>query len=292
MTRLRVVALLIYLVATVLGGQAQTPPLNLHERILVTYDFQPRTLDDAGLEARSKDLDAFWTFVKNGGGGELQNLRSELRRIDLPVFFSYDGAKLLLSLSTTDADQKLALMAIARADLRDVQRSDYLLTVHQFAVDELDTSDAAFKILSDPDFKVYVPQHVLTLDHDYCLLYLLLPTKEDYYLDKAIARLTVEKDATAFKSLLHLIAATVTKKGDAAIGQYADDDSHPTQLRENAKTVRDSLKAMKELPVLGLSFSSYASLKEQQRKLMARVSDEALYDLERLELKLRHKGPR
>jgi hypothetical protein len=168
---------------------------------------------------------------------------------------------------------------------------DYLFTVHDFAVHELDTSEAAFKILGDPTFKVFVPQHALTLQHDYCILYLLLPTKEEYYVDKAIARLNQEKDVTAFKSLLHLIAATVTKKGDAAINKYADDDTRPAPLRDLAKTVRDSLKTMAAVPILGMSFSSYASLKQEQRTIMARVSDEALYDLERVELKLRHRGP-
>jgi hypothetical protein len=263
----------------------------VHERVVSTYNFAPHSLDDAGLTAHSKELDAFWTFVKMGGTQRLEELRAELRRTDAPLFFSYDGAKLLLSLSKNKADEKLALTAITRADLRDVQQDDFLFTIHAFAVDELDTSEAAFKILADPTFKVFVPQHALTLEHDYCLLYLLLPTKEEYYLDKAIARLSKEKDPTAFKSLLHLIAATVTKKGDDAIKRYVDDESRPAELRGFAKTIQDVMKAMAAAPMPEISFSSYASLKQEQRKIMGQISDEALYEFDRVEVQLRHRGP-
>jgi hypothetical protein len=266
--------------------------LNLHNEVLATYSFQPHLLDAAALQAKSKVLDSFWARVKDGGADGLAALRSELQRTDLPAFFNYDGAKLLLSLSTASADRQLALEAIPRANLLDLQSSDYLYTIHRFAVDEFDTSEAAFKILSDPAFKVFVPQHVLTLEHDYCLLYLLLPTREEFYLDKAIARLDQETNDTAFKSLLHLIAATVTTKGDAAIARYADGEAHPKALRETAATVRNSLKAMADVPLLGMSLHSYTSLKNEQRKIMARISDEALYDLDRNELELRQKGAR
>jgi hypothetical protein len=40
----------------------------------------------------------------------------------------------------------------------------------------------------------------------------------------------------------------------------------------------------------GLSLKSYASLKSERKKLLARVSDEALLELEDLQIKLRHKG--
>jgi len=268
--KIRVLAAFATYVAVGLSSYAQPPPQTLHERVLSTYNFSPHTLDDAGLSAHSKDLDAFWTFAKDSGREGLRALRAELNRTDAPSFFNYDGAKLLLSLSKDRADEKLALIAIARADLRDVQMDDYLFTIHDFAVDELDTSEAAFKILADPTFKVFVPQHVLTLEQDYCLLYLLLPTKEEFYLDRAIAQLNQEKDVTAFRSLLHLLAATATRKADAAIKRYADDETRPEPLRILAKNVDESMKRLAALPVIGMSFSSYASLKQEQRTIMAR----------------------
>lgn len=290
MKRLLITLSLLTHAYSALAGDAKTPPLRLHDEVLATYSFQPHLLDDAALDAKSKALDSFWARVGASGTDGLAALRSELRRPDLPSFFYYDGAKLLLSVATATADRQLALASPVRADLADVQPTDYLFTVHSLAVDEFDTSEAAFKILGDPGFKVFVPQHALTLEHDYCLLYLLLPTREAFYLDKAIERLNRESNPTALKSLFHLIAATVTTKGDAAIAKYATSEAHAKLLRDIAAQVTASLKAQSETPLLGLSLKSYASLKAEQRQIMARISDEALAALAQTEMKLRRKG--
>jgi len=39
-----------------------------------------------------------------------------------------------------------------------------------------DTTAAAFQILEQPDFKVFIPQHLLMLGQNYILIYMLLPT--------------------------------------------------------------------------------------------------------------------
>jgi hypothetical protein len=208
----------------------------------------------------------------------------------LPVFFNYDGAMLLLSLSKSLDDRALALTAISRADLRDIQWKEYFYSVHSFAMDGLDTSDAALKILGEDRYQVIVPQHALTLNQELCLLYLLMPTDESFYLEKAEKRLFEEKSVTAQKSLLSLLGYSVTVRGDAAIARFASDTKQPVEARNYANKIIEATKSMGCWSILGLSFSSYDSLKEKQRKLFGRVSDEALYDIRRVQLKLRCKG--
>lgn len=266
--------------------------LSLHDQVMTTYNFLPRNLDDKALTEKSKELDAFWENVKARGPKGLEELRQELRRSDLPIFFNYDGAKLLLSLSKAREDRALALASISRAGLRDIQWSDYFYTVHSLAVDGLDTSDAALKILEEKNFKLFVPQHVLTLGQDFCLLYLLLPTDEAFYLDKLERRLFEEKSIPALKSVLLVLGYSVTAKGDDAIKRFADDSTKPDEARAYAREIMDATKSMEGASLIGFSFSSFNALKAERRKLLARVSDEALYELERLQVKLRSKGAR
>src|SRR5262245_40500591 len=101
------------------------PGPSFHDQVVATYNFLPRNLDPKAINAKSKKLDAFWAQVKDRGPQGLEELRTELRRTDAPVFFNYDGAKLLLSLSKTREDQGMALTAINRAELRDIQWDDY-----------------------------------------------------------------------------------------------------------------------------------------------------------------------
>ena len=289
--------IVLVLLAIGLSGTAysqSTPPraTSFHDQVTSAYGVSPRNLSKDKISAKSRELDEFWSILKARGDTGLTALREELRRADVPVFFNYDGAQLLQSLSTAPADRALALSSITRADLRDLKWNDYFLTIHSFAVDGLDTTDAAFTILGEETFSAYIPQHALTLEQERCLLFLLLPTAETFYLEKAERRLFAEKSVVAQKSLLTLLAYTVTKRGDEAITRFRADASQPGASREYAKLIMDSTAAMTAMPLFGLSFSSYDELKREQRQLFARVSDEALSEEERLRSKLRHKGAR
>ena len=283
---MRIVAgALLALAATIADGAT------FHEQVLALYDFSPHTLNSEQIEAKSKLLDAFWSEQERRGEAGIQDLRLELKRSDIPSFFGYDGAKLLLSLSKTRADRALALKGIERADLRDIQWNDYFLTVHWLAVEGHDTTEAAFKILGDKTFEVFIPQHYLTLNQEMCLLYLLMPTDQKFYLAKTEERLFDEKDVTAQKSLLGLLANTATKIGDDALARFAADLRNPAESREQAQTILEAINGMSAMPVIGFSLSSYESLKADQRKLFGRVSDEALSEWHLLRIRLRSKGP-
>jgi hypothetical protein len=287
---MRFVLLALLFIASVVAANGAEPP-TFHERVLALYSYSPRTLSKKQIEAKSNDLDAFWDAVKSSGTIGADELRKELARTDSPPFFNYDGAQLLLSISRTTEDRTLALAAIGRTDILDIQREDYFLTVHWFAVDEYDTSEAAFKILDDPNFQVFIPQHAMTLDQESCLSYLLLPTKEEFYLKKAETRLFTETDITAQESLLSLIAHTATRSGDETISRFAASLDQPEESRKFAKLIIDSINSMESAATPDFSTSSYDALKAEQRKLFARVSDEALYDWQSLRLKIRRKGP-
>ncbi len=283
----RAAIVLLFVVVAVNAEEKKELVLSLHDRVIATYNFLPRNLDSNARDAKSKELDAFWEYVQARGPQGLEELRRELRRSDLPVFFNYDGAKLLLSLSKAREDQSLALVAIGRADLRDIQWTDYFYTVHSMAVDGLDTTDAALKILG-VQFRVVVPQHALTLGQDFCLLYLLLPTDELFYLDKLERRLFQEKDVTAIKSVLLVLGYTVTRKGDDAIKRFSEDASKAEDARAYARNIMDDTKSVAKAALVGRSTGSFDSLKAERRKLLARVSDEALLELEQLQVELRH----
>src|SRR5260370_17696723 len=178
---------------------------SIHQQIEQTYNFQPHLLSSQQITDKSAVLDQFWRKAKAEPSLYVAALRQELGDFKNPPFFLYDGSTLLLSLSNTPADRKIALAAMARCDLRDVQPDEYFRQVHHMATLNEDTTAAAFHVLEDPNFKVFIPQHVLTLGQNYVLIYLLLPTGQDYWLQPAIDRLKGESDPTAQQSLLLLL---------------------------------------------------------------------------------------
>jgi hypothetical protein len=183
-------------------------------------------------------------------------------------------------LSNDPADHKVILNAVTHTDVRDVQFMDYVLLVHRFAVLGDGTTSAAFHILATPKFTIFIPQHSLTLAQNYCLIYMLLPTDQNFWLPPAISRLHDENDETAQKSLLLLLWYAQTPDADNALSDFAKDAAKPQASRTYANDLihrKDNVG----LTARALSItSSEQSLRDARRARMKAVSDEALYDLD------------
>jgi len=266
------------------GGPAAAESLSaaaFHSKVVSLYSFEPRTLGKESLQAKSNELDEFWSFAKANVQEVLPLLRSELGNPSNSSFFFYDGAKLLFALSKDKADQALVLRSLPRADLRSVQHSDYLTTIHWFARNGFDTREAAFRILAFPDFKAFIPQHVLTLGQDYSLIYMLFPSRESTYVADLAERLKGEVNAQSQRSLLLALWYTVTPTGVAAIKNFSEE---PSATTENVSYARELLSRRAGLSI---SLSSDGSLREERTKLMQRpISDEALLEFDTLTMKL------
>jgi hypothetical protein len=253
---------------------------DIGQEIRTVYSFAPHELTSQKIDEKSKVLDSFWARAKAQKGAYLPVLRSELARPEAQPFFLYDGSMLLLSLSDIRSDRQLALAAIARCDLRDVQHTDYFRQVHRLASIGEDTTEAALHILVEPKFTAFVPQHALTLGQNYALVYMLLPADPAWWLARALGRLKSEKDLTAQKSLLLLAWYAQTKDADAALAAFVADTARPEESRKYARELLSRNDSGLLVAAISL-FQSEEVLRSERRELMKRVSDEALIELDR-----------
>jgi hypothetical protein len=277
--RFIVSSLLLFLFARATFAQT-APTTTIHNEIRQTYNFQPHTLTSDQINQKSAVLDQFWKKAKLQRDVYVPALRQELADFTNPPFFLYDGASLLSTLSTDPADDKIILAAVSHADIRDLQFREYVLFVHKFANLGEDTTSAAFNILGTPKFSIFIPQHALTLGQNYSLIYMLLPTDQNFWLQPAISRLHDEKDETAQQSLLLLLWYAQTDDSDKALSDFAKDQSKPQASRTYANNL------IKRKDGVGLTASvlsitsSEQTLRAARRDRMKSVSDEALYDLD------------
>ncbi|MBR0725779.1 hypothetical protein [Bradyrhizobium manausense] len=234
------------------------------------------------MQAKSSQLDQFWTAVKADPSRNLPLLRKELENPANSAFFFYDGSKLLLALSTDRSDQTLALHAIAKADLHGIQSADYVRTVQALGSKGLDTREAAFRILAFPDFKAFIPQHSLTLGQDYSLICMLFPMDETLFVADLATRLATEPEVRTQKSLLLALWYAVTPAANSAVKAFADNQGKPAEATAYAKSLLDRTTRLGSP-----SPSSAQSLREERRKVMRRpISDEALIEFDQLTAKL------
>lgn len=283
MLAVRVFAVLVLLcVAPGFAFAESISAADFHSNVVELYNFEPHKLQHAELQAKSDQLDQFWAMAKADPANTLPLLRRELETPSNSVFFFYDGSKLLLVLSKERSDQALALRSIAKADLQAIQTTDYVRTVHRLGSQGHDTREAAFRILAFPDFKVFIPQHSLTLGQDYCLIYMLFPMDETVFVSDLATRLAAEANLQTQKSLLLALWYTVTPAGEAAIKAFANNPNAQPDAVIYANTLMDRTAGLRFL-----SLSSAQSLREERRKVMQRpISDEALLEFEQLTGKL------
>lgn len=243
-----------------------------------TYNFNPHELSSEEIDKKSADLDVLWKKVTEGPGHYIAPLRTALVSEGFPPYFYYDGGQLLLNISDSNDDKKLTLSVLTKVDLKDIQNTSYLYTVHRLAVEGLDTTDAALHILGHEDFKAFIPQHVLTLGQNYSFIYMLMPLNETTYIDRLITKLNNIDSPVASKTLILAIWYSVTNEGNRALEDYAQNNSRPDDLRDYAK---DLIARSKEASS-GFSLSSEKSLRKERREVMGRISDEALHELDAL----------
>ena len=275
----RAASLLFLPVLVVSTSAGQSPvPTAIHAEIQHTYNFQPHTLTTAQINEKSTILDQFWKKAKLQRDVYVPALRQELTDFNNPPFFLYDGASLLSTLSNDPLDHKIILNAFAHSDIRDIQFKDYVLFVHKYAALGDDTTSAAFHILATPKFSIFIVEHYLTLNQDFCLIYMLFPTDQNLWLQPAIARLRYEQDETAQKSLLLLLWYAQTPDSDNALANFEKDATRPQASRTYANELihrKDSVGLTAR--VLTIT-DSEQSLRDARRARMKAVSDEALYD--------------
>ncbi len=257
---------------------AQISPL--HNQINETYNFHPHAISSEQRTQKSALLDKFWDQAKAQPAVYIPALRQELGDFNNPPFFLFDGSMLLLSLSHEQADRKIAIAAMAHCDLKDIQDADYFWRVHNLSIANEDTTAAALHVLDEPEFKVVVPQHALTLGQNYSLVYLLLPIDQAYWLQPAIERLKAEHDQTAQKSLLLLLWYAQTDAADGVIAAFSAAAGNPPASRDYARELIHRNLQVRSSQHKTASASDDEGLRRKRRERLKAVSDEALIDLD------------
>jgi hypothetical protein len=285
--RLNVVAavFIIALYATAAWSQSISTQAQMHARVQSLYGFSPAKVTAEQRESKSAEMDGFWKEVKANQATELPLLRKELQDTTNPAFFFADVSGLLLALSQSPEDEKLVAASLVRIDFQDFQSRQYLYLVHSLATRGIDVTAAALHMLDDARFEVYLPEHgAYRLDQAACLLEALLPLPEAAWVSRAVTRLENERDETASRSLLLLLFYAQTEEADRTIRSIADNANKPQPERDFARTI---LKHERELGLGNQpSHSVEVQLREERRKRMAGISDEAMDDLQDLTTKI------
>jgi len=271
MRRQRLIPIFIcFTVQTTFGQQ-------LHKDIKEIYNFEPHKLSKEEQIIKAKLMDGFWGKVIKDKDRYLGELRSELKDTTNSLFFLYDGGHLLISLSSSKHDYQIALDAMKKGNLADIDHTDYVKTINFFARNDLNTTDAALKIIPIDTFAAYIPQHAMFIDKGLALRFMLLPINSNLYLKKTIEKLSAVKDTTTIKHVLNFLFYTCTCEGDSTISKYAADKNQDKAINKYSTHLVEMNNVRRHD-----NSSKYQSLIKKRKEILNRISDEALDELDDL----------
>ena len=241
------------------------------------YNFSPHKLTAAEQQKKIPSLDVFLNKVKSDTSKYLPLLRNELNRSDHNPYFYYDGAVILCAISNTENDKTIAANSFAKCDLSDIPPEAYVRILNEFSNDGINVTRAAVKILNDTAFTFFLPQHAMYFNQGDCLAYMLLPGKQDFYIDTLISLFKLA-NPKAQKSILYTLWLSYSCKGDSLISASMTD-------KTLNKDVSDFSKEMMKSPELTNEIKEYinslnkSQMDDLRKKSLKRFSNEALDEL-------------
>lgn len=256
----------------------------LHKDVQEIYNFEPHKISSKEKEEKSKRMDLFWEKVTKNKKESLEELKIELRDSTNSSFFLYDGGNLLLSLTESKEDNQIALDAMSRVNLKDINLADYVRSMNYFALKGFNTTNAALKIISLDTFVAYIPQHAMELGKGLALRFMLLPINSSLYIQKTIDALATAKDTDSKKHLLNFLLYTNTCEGDSIILKYASDKNQSQDVTNYAASLAKMNNVKRQSDP-----SAYSTLVLERRQILSRISDEALDELNDLTRKMKEK---
>ena len=241
------------------------------------YDFTPSKLSKSEQDKKMPTLDAFWEKVKSDTTTYLPALRRELNEPNHNPYFYFDGTTLLLSLTSSPLDKSIAAKAITKCQIKDIDRRAYVMLVNKLANEGFNTTSAAMKILEDPAFSFFIPQHALDFNQAYCLTYMLLPLKPQLY-TQALVNSFKKENTTSQQSIITALWFGYTCKGDSLINSVISDRSINKKVGEYAKALisNNNLSKQEEEYSKTAGTNQLTSLRQMA---LLRFSDEAIEEL-------------
>lgn len=252
---------------------------SLHNDIKQTYDFSPGKLTRDEQSKKIPLMDDFWNKVKSDTSKYLNELRTELQIDGNPEFFYFEGGQLLLSISEKLGDQKIVLSAILKSDPNDIDRRAYVKTLNFLAKSNLNTTEAALRVLDDKDYKFFIPEHSFYFNQGYCLTYSLFPTNPSFFETKVIERFKSENDVSTQKSIVTLLWFTNSCQGNKFLTELATETKINKDVTDYVKDLL-ARKFKKDKYYKGLEKMSFEELCDLQKASTNRMSDEAIYELD------------
>jgi hypothetical protein len=136
------------------------------------YGFHLTQLDESQIDAKSKEIDAYWKRLQAAGPEGVSCLKQMLAGEKTDHLFQFDAASFLFQLDKSPESLNLVRDAIVQTDFQETDPANYLSLAMDLGQRGVDIQSLAAKILLFPNAVIHISEHSLDLDSDTAALFL------------------------------------------------------------------------------------------------------------------------
>jgi hypothetical protein len=268
-TLLRIFLQAFFLVATSVTtayvGAADAPPGCEAIRAAKSrvYGFHVAQLSEEQIDAKSKELDAFWKQVEAAGAPGVTCIRDLLAEEKTDHVFQFDAASMLFPADHSPETLKLIRDSVAQADFQESDPANYLTLAMDLGQAGVDIRPLAAKLLLYPNATIHITEHRLDLDSDTAALF-LYGNMDPAQATSALIRLLQAPEPFVRAAAAHLLAEQMTEESFAALSKWDGGPKIEEDYRRN-----DIQAIMKFQPVNPTDYASPKFTRDQVLQTIA-----------------------
>lgn len=255
---------------------------DFHSEVKSVFNFFPHSMSKEEQKASFPILDKFFEKVIKEKNTYIEPLRDELKGNDNNPYFYFDGGMLLMEISKSASDLQLISDALVKTDLRDLPPQIYLSHLLNLSLKGANVIDAALHALDDSTFEVFIPQHNISLKYGEALKFILPRYSSDLYIKKLISKYglinSVENKMTCFDLFIYANCC----EADEFLISLRNDAKQPQKIRDRIEEVIKSNAVTKKK-----NEDNYLDIFERRKEVLKNLSDEVVYELDKLSFKMR-----
>jgi 3-methyladenine DNA glycosylase AlkC len=210
-----------------------------------TYGFHLAQLNEAQLDAKSKELDVFWKHVQAAGPEGVTCIRALLAEEKTDHIFQVDAAGMLFPADPSLETRNLIRDSLAQADFQESDPANYLTLAFALGRAGVDIRPLAAKLLLYPNSVIHISEHDLDLDSDTSALF-LYGSMEPSQASNALTALLDAHELFVRAAAAHLLAEQMTDESFRTLNNWDGFSKIEEDFRRN--DIRAILKYQPQNP--------------------------------------------
>jgi hypothetical protein len=222
-----------------------------------TYGYHIAQLNEQEIDAKSKELDAFWKQVEAVGPTGVTCIRELLAEEKTDHVFQFDAASMLFPADHSPETLTLIRDSLEQTDFQDSDPANYLSLALQLGQAGVDIRPLGAKLLLFPNATIHISEHDLDLDSDTAALF-LYGSIDSAQATAGLIQLLQASRPFVREAAAHLLAEQMTEDSFRALSKWDGLSQIQEEFRRN-----DIQAVMKFQPIKPADYGTPKFAREQ-----------------------------